>query len=537
MAKRRKTEYPRFQNFIRRQPIETPYSHIVDDHLIYGSHDNFPLKLSKLVFDSPAASSCISVIADFIEGSGFSTEIGDKVINAQQQTLSELHHLVSESLAVYEGFALNIKYSPEGKITQMYFVPFENCRLGKPDSIGIISKIKYNPYFGTGEYTQKSTETYDLFNPDPAIIMKQMQESGKGYKGQILYWGSTRALSRFYPQPSYYSAKNWMEVDSRIGEYHVNNLRNGFLQSVVMKIVGDPNAPSTQLDSTAFDSTNNVQESVQTTGEVFNTMMSENFSGTERVGNIMALWAMNKEEFPQLEAFPSGANAQVLDLLQNLTTKNITIATKVPAILANIHEGVSLGGDGNTISAAVKLMQQRAAKWQAILEQQYQKIFDHWYQPIMDDIEITDYNPFPEEQVIDPLVWAELNPATKKKYIQDNTNIEIVEDVVQAPQTPVNLLYSHYPDKAKANSNKALKWNIQAPGQCGSKMGWELALSISEGRPLSYKTIKRLNRFLRNNEIHMNKPFNESCDTVLFYAWGGKDMLQWTQAKIKEVEE
>lgn len=520
----------RFKNYIRRQPLETPYQ-TSDDYIPYGAHDNFPLKLSKLVQDSPAASSCISVISDFIEGDGFSDdELGNMIVNNQGESLANIHHMISESLAIYEGFALNFKYNPEGKISQLFFVPFENCRLGKPDSTGIISKVQYNPYFGTSQYQKQSTEEYDTFNPD--VVMQQM---GRKYKGQILYWGSTRALSRFYPSPSYFSAKNWMEVDARIGEYHKENLRNGFLQSVVFKLIGNPNAPSTDPDDTAYE--NGKQESVKTIGEAFDDMMSSKFSGTERVGNVMAMWASNKEEFPQIEAFPTGANAQVLDTIQNLTTKNITIATKVPAILANIHEGVSLGSDGTTIKAAVKLMQQRAAKWQAILESQYTRIFDKWYKPIEIEIEIVDHNPFPEAESIDPLVWAELTPETKKKWIQENTNIEIVEPV-QAPQVnPTNVLYNSYPEKARSNARKALKWNEQNPGQCSTKMGWDLAQMISEGKAISYKTIKRVKNYLIKNEIHMNKPFNESCDTVSFYAWGGKDMLEWAKTKVKEVEE
>jgi hypothetical protein len=538
MAKRRSVDNPRFRNYVRRQPVETPYSTTIDDHLIYGEQDNFPLKLSKLVYDSPAASSCISVVHDFIEGSGFSDDdFSNMIVNNQGQTMAEVNHLVSESVAMYEGFALNVKYSPEGKITQLFFVPFENCRLGVPDDFGIISEIKYNPYFGTNQYKQKSTETYYAFNPDPAVVVTQMKNQGKSYKGQILYWGSTRALSRFYPQPSYYAAKNWMEVDARIGEYHKENLKNGFLQSILFKIVGNPNAPSTDPNDSVFDSDNNKQEPAKTIGEAFDEMMAEKFSGTEKANNTMVFWANNKEEFPQIEAFPSAANVQIFDTLQVLTTKNITIATKVPAILANIHEGVSLGGDGNTIQAAVKLMQQRAQKWQAVLEQQYTKIFDNWYKPIQTEIEIVDYDPFPIESTVDPVIWAELNPETKNKWIQENTSIEIVETVQpQVQVNPTNVLYNSYPDKAKANAKKALKWNEQSPGQCGTKMGWSLAQSIADGQALSYKTIKRLARYLKNNEKHMNKPFNESCDTVLFHAWGGKEMMEWSSAKIKEVE-
>jgi hypothetical protein len=526
----------RFKNYVRRQPLENPYSSKVDDHLIYGSNDNFPLKLSKLVYESPAAASCISTISDFIQGDGFSTDIGKLVVNSQGQTLDEINHLCAESLAMYEGLSLNIKYTPEAKISQIFFVPFENCRLGIPDSYGVINEIKYNPYFGTDKYKQQKTETYYSFNPDPAVIMAQLKKDGKKFKGHIFYWGSTRALSRFYPQPSYYSAKNWMEVDARIGEFHKENLKNGFLQSAIFKLIGNPNAPATNPDDTAFDSDNNKQQAVKTIGEVFDEMMGEKFAGTERVGNIMAFWAQNKEEFPVVEPFPTSVNSQILDTLQNLTTKNITIATKVPAILANIHEGVSLGGDGNTIMAAVKLMQQRAAKWQAILEQTYKKIFKEWYYPVDTDFEIVDHTPFVADESIEDKIWEVLNTETKLNWIKKNTNIEIIESPTPTPQGPVNLLYTQYPQKARKNASDAIKWNEQKPG-CGTKMGWDVAKTIAEGKPLSYKQVKRVRNFLVRNEIYKNTPFMDSCDAVLFAAWGGKDMLDWAEMKIKEVEE
>lgn len=538
MAKRNLKLQPPYKNFVRRQPLESPYRHS-DDYIQYPDGDNFLLKLSKLVYESPAASSCISVIADFIEGDGFSVEeIGDMLVNNQGQTLSDIHHLLSESLALYEGFALNIKYTPAAKVAQIYFVPFENCRLGLPDSTGLISTIKYNPYFGTSLYRVQNTEEYDTFNPDPAVIAKQIAEKKSKYKGQILFWGSTRALSRFYPKPQYYAAKYWMEVDARIGEYHKNNLASGFLQSVVMKLIGDPNAPAMNPGDTVYDSDNSKQEAIKTLAEVLDETLGEKFSGTERAGAILTMWANSKEEWPVLEPFPSSVNAQLLDALQSITTKNITIATKVPAILANIHEGVSLGGDGNTIQAATKLMQTRSAKWQALLESHYKRIFRNWVKPVTDDIEIVDHNPFPQADAIDPMIWADLNPETKKKYIQENTNIEWVDPVAAPAQVnPTNVLYNSYPEKARANAAKAIKWNEDNQNQCGTKMGWELATSIKDGKPLSYKTIKRLKNYLVKNEIHMNKPFNESCSTVLFYAWGGKEMLAWALGKVKEVEE
>lgn len=541
MAKRTLEKVSPFKNFIRRQPVQ-PGEVSSDQYIVYGNADNFPLKLSKLVSESPSASSCISVISDFIEGDGFSDEaFNDMRVNKQGTRMSELHSMTAESLSIFHGFALNVKYNGEAKISELYPVNFEYCRLSKPDSSGVISKILYNPYFGTSKYRKDQTTEYDVFNPIPDVVMRQINSNKKGYKGQILWWGSVSVASKFYPMPSYYSAKNWMEVDAMIGEYHRNNLAEGFLQSVIFKLIGNPNAPSADPADSNYDTDNQKQEPVKTLGEAFDEMMSDNFRGVSRIGNIMAMWAPNKDAFPQLEAFPSNVNAQILDTIQNLTTKNITISTKVPSILANINEGVSLGGDGNTIRTSVKLMQTRAAKWQALLEAKYKDIFKHWVNPINTDIEIVDHNPFPESDTIDPQVWDSLNEATKKKWIQEHTSIEYVEDVQPTPTKPVqqvtNVLYNSYPDKAKANARKALKWNENNKGQCGSKMGWDMADHIANGKALPYKTIKRVKNYLVKNVDHMNKPFNESCNTVLFHAWGGKDMMDWAVQKVKEVEE
>lgn len=532
---------------LQRQKARPSQIDTTDKHVINGNNDAFPLELAHLVENSPSASSCINTVSDFIEGDGFSDEsLAEIKVNKQGDTFGDLHSAVSDSLAMHWGVFILVKYNANGDKVGLYHLPFENCRFGRPDDKGIISKIHVNPFYGTNEYSNRrgETEIYDVFNDDKQVIAAQMAEQGSKYKGQIFFWGKTTALSRFYPKPRYYSAKKWMGVDYRISEYHDENLRDGLLNPVVFKIKGDPNQPSTNPIYADVDEKDRPTKSAE-----FDEYISENFSGTDRVGNILVFWG-NEDELPEIIPFPTNANGDLFNTLQSTTIKQITIATNVPAILANISEGVSLGGDGNTIRAAVKLMQQRSKKWKNKLESIYKKLLNGFvYSEVPTlDFTILDYNPYPETETIDKQIWDSLNQATKENWISKNTKIEIINTPTPTTQAPpaaapattnalkvMNVSFDSYPEGAVASAKRAIKWMNDTGVKCGGKPGKDISMAISERKPITYKTVKRINNFLKKNSIHMNKPFSEGCEPVLFHSWGGKDMMMWCESKVNEI--
>jgi hypothetical protein len=52
---------------------------------------------------------------------------------------------------------------------------------------------------------------------------------------------------------------------------------------------------------------------------------------------------------------------------------------------------------------------------------------------------------------------------------------------------------------------------------------------------MGLKQMQRIYRYLKKNEIHNNKPFNEGCNVVLYNAWGGKDMTDFLEEKLKDL--
>ena len=321
-----------------------------------------------------------------------------------------------------------------------------------------------------------------------------------------------------------------MRIEYNAGVYFDENLENGFLTPTVIKLLGNPNDASGQKDS-------NDQEI--TKGKVFNDMMSNDFSGAGRVGKMMAFWGDNKDEWPELEAFPTNGGAEMHRVTDEHATRKITIATKVPAILANVNDANNFGGE--QIRPAVKIMQQRVKRPQNILIDYYADMLKRFVTPVNEAITIVPYNPFPEQETVDPLIWATLSPEEQRKWVNDHTEIELIE-AAPAPTTPapvqnriVNLHFNSYPQKAKENVKRALEWQEKFGADCLKPKGRELSDMILAGTPLGPKEIKRLSRYLSKQTVFASHPYDERCESVLYDAWGGSEMMTWANEKVKEL--
>lgn len=400
-----------------------------EDTIIYGEDDALPLRIAQAVSESPAASSCIDTIAQFIKGATFTNpDLLSVKVDEWGTTLWDLHCQLADSLATFWGFSVNLKFNRNGRITNCYPMSFESCRFKKPEENSpVITCIKYNPYFGTIEYKHEYTKEYPVY--DPKKLMNQLQVPD--FPGQVYYYGKTSPLYRFYPVPRYWSAKKWIYIDAKIQEAHSENLDNGWFQSVLMNVIGDPNAPSQnpKYKEEYEDSTGNKRtRSTKTVGEEFNEQMSAAFSGSKKMGSVQVHWSLNDNTATKVTAFPTNANADLFLALQDLTTKNITIGTKVPSILANISDGVSLGSDGNEMQKAVELMQSRVIEWQQKLMSFYNEVLlPNLLVPVTEKVEIVHFNPISEPITIDDKFWEVLSDQEKREFIKKHLPGVIIE--------------------------------------------------------------------------------------------------------------
>jgi hypothetical protein len=422
-----------------------------EDIIIYGPDNAFPLRLALAVDESPAASACIETITKFIKGSGFSDpELQNIPVDNSGTTLWDFHCGLAETIATFWGFAVNFKFARNGKIDQSFQTSFECCRFAMPpEKDPNITQIRHNPYYGTAEYRQEYTTTYSVFDVKKAAQeISDAASGGKGklesYQGQIYYYGKTSPLSRFYPKPKYWSAKEAIQADHKLQEFHNQELENGFFQSVLINAIGDPNLwsknPRLQKDDEKTDGTK-IKVATKTVGEEFNDQMSTAFSGSSKAGTAMVLWSSNSDTAIKLQEFPTGINGDRIIATQDSVTKTITIAFQVPSILANISEGVSLGSGGSEIQKAIELMQSRTVEWREVLQNFYNNIL----LPNLNKrpkgevkVEIQNYNPISQPVEVNKEIWAFLNEQEKVAFIKKNMpEVEMFRaDPAALPVTP-----------------------------------------------------------------------------------------------------
>jgi hypothetical protein len=428
-----------------------------ENTIIWGDNDDLPLRILDAINKSPSTTACLSTVENFIKGVGFS-DIGlmSMPVDADGTTLWQLHSCLSEYLSKLESFAVKFTYNKALKITNAFIAAPEFCRFVEPQPEGsrLIQQIKYNPYFGTAEYDKRFSKAIPVY--DQKKLHEQVNKMGDKFPGQIYFHGYPRAPYKFYPIPKFWSGNKWIYADQKLQIFLDELLDNGFFQSAIMNIIGDPNKkssnPEYMKEVTGTDGVKRYQPD-KTVGQEFDDKMQKMFSGVKKAGTVMVLWSMNKDQSTSLQAFPTNASADIVTGTTLETLRGITIATEVPAILANLPQQVSsLGSDGASMQKAIEIMQSRVAPSQIILENFYNNILLPNMQNVTGArVKIMNYSPISTPPEIDDKVWEFLNEQEKSEWIKMNySNIKLFRTA------PVNGVENEEPTGEVA-INEALK--------------------------------------------------------------------------------
>lgn len=423
-------------NFIKKQP--TPDSKKDKKERIevweisgeVGKND-FPQQLLQNIYNSPVGSAAIDLWQEYTEGDGFvDNEIGKTKIN-KNDNLNDLHALLSADISSMWGCSVHVSYNLKGEIVSYRHLPFESARLGELDDNGVTDRIYFNPYYGTPDFETDFTKWFYTFNSDPLFVVQQMKDhkilQGEkkvkfAYPGQVFWFSIERPLARIYPQPFYFSAISWFQVDAAIQKFHSRNIDNNFLLSVLINKFGDPDAPAGEADDDGnFNST---------VGKEFSKSM-ENFTGSENGGSVLVNWYKRVEEQADITAFPTNSHDDLFVNLQNLVSDQISIGTKTPRILLGIATAGKLG-DTQDILNSVRVMQSRTLRMREALTRIYEKLFVNIPNQ---DFAIRNINPF---DILPDWVISSLTKSQRDKYISENFNINFEQQTVKkATDDPV----------------------------------------------------------------------------------------------------
>ena len=276
--------------------------------LRYGEDNQYPMYLKELADSSPIHGALVKGIAKMVAGKGFTSSV---VVD--QLRLNRSLPSISLDLVLYGGFYVEcIKTLDGSTIARVNHLPFENCRLAVT-SDGDVTGVYYSRNWAE---TRKKANT-------PKFIPLEHKDNNRFVKISFL----DETTSVYYPQPSYKSCINYIELDRQISIFHVSNVLNQFAPGTIVSLFnGTPDQ----------DTKENIKRELQ------------GATGASSAGKVVVLFNEPDQQKPDIVTYQLNDADKQYDLLNKTATEKILVGHLVTTPLLF---GVKFGGDGFSSNA------------------------------------------------------------------------------------------------------------------------------------------------------------------------------------------
>lgn len=341
----------------------------------FGENNDYPNVIEKIVQSSVTALAIRDINARFLSGMGFENEaINDIVVSRDLKqkpiTVKDLLRQAAASAALNYGVYIKTKVNRAGKIASPEVLPFKNCRFGKIDDSGYISKVLYYEKWAKENANQfkrdknnKKIASYPMFDVRENTIAAQMKHFGAPEKhpGQVYFhaWDDSfiYPLSPFDPV--------YLDADSewQISLFRNREIRNGFMLQYIMRVV----APDSEEEKQKLlDKVSKMQG-----GDGDRVMVMAEEIDPES-GNIKETGAF------KLDKVESNINDKLFDQWEAAIANKIRKANKaLPAVLID-YEASNLGTtSGEAIQQAVSFYNAMTRDDRAHMSRMFEDIFKH----------------------------------------------------------------------------------------------------------------------------------------------------------------
>tara|TARA_R100000781_G_scaffold112373_1_gene79561 strand:+ start:1744 stop:3585 length:1842 start_codon:yes stop_codon:yes gene_type:complete len=336
--------------------IENQYK----DWIEYGTEDYrnlFPQFLIDLYYNSSTHAAIVNATADMIAGESIIVEESenlDAYVNlkkfiANANSKEDLHTVFKKcafDLKLHGSFALNVIWSKDKlNISEIYHVPMERIRAGKPNAMGRVDK-----YYISADW---SNVRKNKPVPVPAFNMNDRTSAS-----QILVEGLYSPNMEIYNTPDYVSGCNWALIDQKVSEFHLNNIQHGFSGSYFISFANGVPTAEERLE---------IERSI-----------TKKFTGTKAAGRFILTFSDDKNRTPEITPIDqSNADKQYL-ALQELLVQNILTAHRVTSpMLMGIRSDSGLGNNAQEMIEAYEIYSNSVVRpFQELLLKCFKKILE-----------------------------------------------------------------------------------------------------------------------------------------------------------------
>lgn len=299
----------------------------------WGERNLYPTFIYDTYQNSPTLKAIITSLVDYTIGNGCKSN--ELVLSDEK--LEDLVSAIAYSFAVYGGFALNILRNRLGTIADVVVLDLRNLRVNKDKSIFYYSEDYGVKSYGRGKYIE-----YPKFDP------KDPRQSSS-----VFYYSNQRWQT--YPQPLWSASVNAALIENKIGEYHINNLANGFSSNVMVCL-------------------NNGTPSIEVQDEIEKNF-NERFCGSENSGRVIIAYSADRDHAPSIEEIKTTDFADKYNTLYNWSRQQLFTAFRCNPQLVGIATE-SNGFNSEEYNESFKLFNRTVVRpLQKVIVNTFNKIF------------------------------------------------------------------------------------------------------------------------------------------------------------------
>ena len=478
--------------YVKIAPIER--ENVSKGWVNFGEGNMYPQYLIELQSESPVHGSIVNSISQMIAGKGVSG--GNDIANAYLNGLkidSIVPH-ISRDIKLFGGYYLEVIWSMDRTtIAQVNHLPFENCRLACSDENDDVIGIWYSRDWSD---TRKKKNT-------PHFIAMFDEENKEELPKQVLFVHTLKMGSEYYPKPDYIGSVNYIELTRQIGEYHVNNILNGFFPSLIASF-------------------NNGIPSLEEQHMIKN-QLQMSLGSAENAGKVLTFFNEERDRGVEFTSFPIHDADKQYQFLSEECTKQIMIAHRVTSpLLFGVRDGGGLGSNTDEMKTALFIFQKQVIE-------PFQRLIEDGISIICEASNVVATPKIISNDILEPTPVEAQQSAVKKKVKCEHTHVSQADE-------------SYAPtDEMAAEAELGLKWREEY-GRGGTEVGVARARDISNKRNLSFDTVQRMNSYFSRHEVDKEATgWNQGEDgfptagRIAWQLWGGDAGRDWAKRIVERV--
>ena len=466
----------------------------------FGVNNLFPQYLRELSESSPVHGSLCISIGDMIAGKGITSNTGQERVDALD--VYGQYYAASHDFKKYGGYFVEVIYSNDRKtIAKLKHLPFEECRIAvegeDEDVIGI-----YHSEDWANTRKKKNRPTFiPKFNPSMAV-----QEPS-----QVL-WKFAYTSGQIYPNPDYWSAVNYIELERQIGMYHVNNIMNGLFPSFIISFFNGQIPPDQQWDMKRD--------------------WENLLTGARNAGKFLMTFNERDTPKPDITSFPLSDADKQYQFLSEESTSKVMVAHRITTpLIFGIRTQSGFGSNKDEMAVGLEIFTNQ------VIEPAQRLIIKGFTEILSFEIPNIQLTVIPNT----PLSFS---VATETAPAPAPAPAPVVQSLEKKKGCCHQLAEESFePTKEMAiEAEIGLKWRDEY-GRGGTEVGVARARDISNLRNLSLDTVKRMNSYFARHEVDKQATgWNDGEDgfptagRIAWQLWGGDAARDWAARILEQIQ-